>query len=88
MTYYLIYLALINLFTFFLYAADKRRARRGAWRVPEKALLGFSLLGGAVGGLAAMQCFRHKTKHFYFYAVNVFGILLHAAITVLLLRAI
>lgn len=88
MTYYLIYLSLINIYTFILYADDKRRARRGAWRVPERALLGSSLLGGALGGLFAMQCFRHKTKHFYFYAVNVFGILLHAAITVLLLRAI
>ncbi|MBR2465139.1 MAG: DUF1294 domain-containing protein [Clostridia bacterium] len=88
MTYYLIYLALMNLFTFALYAADKHRAKRGAWRVPERALLGFSLLGGAVGGLAAMQYFRHKTRHFYFYAVNVCGILLHAAIIFLLLRAI
>ena len=87
MTYYLIYLALINLFTFVLYAADKLRARRGAWRVPERALLGFSLLGGALGGLCAMQHFRHKTRHFYFYAVNVCGILLHAAIIFLLLRA-
>ena len=28
----LIYLALINLVTFFVYGADKRRARQGKWR--------------------------------------------------------
>ena len=85
-SYYLFYLLLLNLFTFLLYGADKRRAQRGAWRVPEKALLGCSLFGGAVGGIAAMRCFRHKTKHWYFYFVNAVGILLHAAILVLLLR--
>ena len=84
--YYSLYLLLLNLFTFVIYAADKRRARQGEWRVPEKALLGCSLFGGAVGGIAAMRCFRHKTKHWYFYFVNVVGILLHATILVLLLR--
>ena len=34
----LIYLALINLTTFIIYGADKRRARQGKWRVPEKTL--------------------------------------------------
>ena len=34
----LVYLVLINLVTFFVYGADKRRARQGKWRVPEKTL--------------------------------------------------
>lgn len=83
--YFLIYLAALSLLTFILYGADKGRARRGAWRIPEKALLGSSLIGGAVGGLIAMQLFRHKTRHWYFYAVNILGILLHAAIAYFLL---
>lgn len=84
MPYYLICLLLINLVTFILYGTDKHRAKRNAWRIPEKSLLGFSLLGGAVGGLLAMQLFRHKTRHRYFYFINVLGILLHVGIFYLL----
>ena len=29
----------MNIFTFSLYGADKRKARRGAWRISEKTLL-------------------------------------------------
>lgn len=42
------------------------RARRGAWRVPEKTLFLLPLLGGSVGALLGMRVFRHKTKHWYF----------------------
>ena len=62
----LAYLALVNLLTFILYGVDKRKAQKGAWRVPEKTLLLLPLLGGSVGGILGMQTFRHKTKHWYF----------------------
>ena len=62
----LAYLALVNLLTFVLYGVDKRKAQKGAWRVPEKTLLLLPLLGGSVGGILGMQTFRHKTKHWYF----------------------
>ena len=62
----LIYLALINLTTFIIYGADKRRARQGKWRVPEKTLFLLPLLGGSIGALLGMRTFRHKTKHWYF----------------------
>ena len=61
-----VWLIAINLVTFAVYGADKRRARRGAWRVPEKTLFLLPLLGGSVGALLGMQVFRHKTKHWYF----------------------
>ena len=62
MTALIAYLACINLFTFFLFYLDKRRARRGAWRIPEKMLLGFCAAGGAAGGLLAMHVTHHKTR--------------------------
>lgn len=61
-----VWLIAINLVTFAVYGADKRRARRGAWRIPEKTLFLLPLLGGSVGALLGMRVFRHKTKHWYF----------------------
>ena len=70
----LLLFAILSLLAFILYGADKRRARQGLWRISEKTLLLTSFLGGALGGLAAMQLFRHKTRHWYFYAVNFLGL--------------
>ena len=66
--------AFVSLIAFILYGADKSKARRRAWRIPERVLLGFSFFGGAVGGLLGMNLFRHKTKHWYFWAVNFLGL--------------
>lgn len=60
------YLVLMNLAAFGAYGADKRRARRGRWRVPERTLFLLPLLGGSIGALLGMRTFRHKTKHWYF----------------------
>lgn len=57
------WLALMSLALFFLMGIDKRRARRGRWRVPEKSLFLLALLGGACGGWLGMRAFHHKTKH-------------------------
>ena len=65
-TVLLIWLAVINLLTFIVYGADKRRARKGKWRVPEKTLFLLPLLGGSIGALLGMRVFHHKTKHWYF----------------------
>lgn len=80
------YLILIGLVTTFSYGADKKRAINGQRRIPEKTLLMLSLFGGAPFGLLAMVLFRHKTKkeHWYFTAINLFGIILHATIFVVL----
>ncbi len=78
--YYFYYILALSLLTFILYGTDKWRAAHGRWRISEKALLLSSLLGGAVGGFLAMQLFRHKTKHWYFTAVNLFAIFLHLAL--------
>ena len=61
-----LYLLAVNVAAFLLMGADKGRARRGAWRVPERSLFLPVLLGGALGGVLGMQVFRHKTRHWYF----------------------
>lgn len=62
----IIYLSTINLFAFTLMGIDKERARKGAWRIPEKHLFLSVILGGSIGGILGMRFFRHKTKHWYF----------------------
>lgn len=80
MTYLVMYLAVIasmSIIAFFTYMADKQKAKKGMWRIKESVLLGLGMFGGAVGALLAMNLFRHKTKHWYFWAVNVFALLVH-----------
>ena len=61
-----LYLLAVNLAAFVLMGADKRKARRGAWRISERALFLPALLGGALGGVLGMRTFHHKTRHWYF----------------------
>ncbi len=61
-----IYLLIINLAGFILMGIDKARAKRHAWRIPEKTLFLTSILGGSIGTWAGMYLFHHKTKHWYF----------------------
>ena len=65
-SYLLVLLAVMSVFLFAMMGMDKEKARRGTWRIPEKTLFVFALLGGAVGGTAGMFLFRHKTKHVSF----------------------
>lgn len=57
------YLGAMNLIAFAAMGVDKSKAKRGAWRVPEKTLFLLSFIGGSIGALAGMYTFRHKTKH-------------------------
>ena len=76
--------AVISLIAFVLYFADKKKAQKNKWRIKEATLLGFGFFGGAIGALLAMKIFRHKTKHWYFYAVNVLGLAWQIALPVYL----
>lgn len=62
----LIWLIAVNGATFALYGIDKRQAKKGRWRIPERTLLLLPLLGGSVGGILGMAVFHHKTRHWYF----------------------
>ena len=56
----------LSLALFVTMGMDKRFAKTGHRRVPEKRLFLLALLFGASGGLLGMYAFRHKTKHWYF----------------------
>ncbi len=81
---YLIIVGIISLITFVLYAIDKHNARHRRRRISEKVLLGLAIFGGGVGGLLAMLILHHKTRHFYFWAINLMGIVLTVALPLLL----
>ena len=59
-------LAVLNLTSFGLMAYDKRCAKAGKWRVPEKTLFLAAACFGGLGGVLGMTLCRHKTKHWYF----------------------
>ena len=59
-------LVILNVLSFGLMAYDKRCAKAGKWRVPEKTLLLATACFGGLGGVLGMTLCRHKTQHWYF----------------------
>ncbi|MBQ3134733.1 MAG: DUF1294 domain-containing protein [Oscillospiraceae bacterium] len=59
----LVWLVLINLTAFVCMGVDKRRARHRKARIPERTLFLLATLGGTLGILLGVKCFRHKTQH-------------------------
>ena len=66
MKWALLWVLALSLADFALMGVDKRRAKRGAWRVKERTFFLLALLGGSPGALLGMWTFRHKTRHWYF----------------------
>ena len=84
--YIIFYYVLINAAAFLLFAADKRRAVRQKWRIPERTLLLSAFLGGGAGALLAMQICHHKTKKKRFTILVPLFLLLHPAVWFLILH--
>ena len=57
----------VNLAAFAAMGVDKRRARKGRWRVRERTLWLLAVCFGALGGTLGMWYFRHKTRHAAFF---------------------
>lgn len=57
------YYVAVNFILWGMMKYDKQQARHHGRRIPEKRLLTLGMIGGAFGGIAGMQMFRHKTKH-------------------------
>lgn len=51
------------LVSFCQFGIDKKRARQGQWRIPEKTLWITAALGGSAGAWLGMYVFHHKTRH-------------------------
>ena len=62
-----------NVIIFIIYGIDKFKARRGAWRIPEKILLTIALVCGGFGSWFAGITFHHKTRKWYFKTVWFLG---------------
>ena len=82
--YYIIYLCVMSVVAFAMYGIDKRKARKKAWRTPEKTLILMMWLGGAYGAFLGMYVFRHKTQKWYFWLNGVLSFLLHTSAVILL----
>ncbi len=54
--------AVLSVVTFIVFASDKRAARRGRRRVPERTLHALELACGWPGALLAMRLLRHKSS--------------------------
>lgn len=62
--------AFVSLGTFIAFGIDKRRARLGARRIPERTLHLMELAGGWPGALIGMQLFRHKRRKARYFIVT------------------
>ncbi|MDY4582342.1 MAG: DUF1294 domain-containing protein [Candidatus Faecousia sp.] len=60
---FFVYLLIVNALGFVLMLADKRKARKKKWRIPESTLMLVALIGGSIGCLSGMYLFRHKARH-------------------------
>lgn len=65
------YLLVVNFASAYLMYADKQRAIKKTWRVPESNLLFLCLAGGFLGTFCVMKYARHKTQHWQFHAAVI-----------------
>jgi uncharacterized membrane protein YsdA (DUF1294 family) len=66
MEFFILYLCIVNALGFAVMLADKRKAIKKQWRIPERTLIGVALIGGSLGSLLGMYICRHKTQHAVF----------------------
>ncbi len=83
----IVLLVIANVNAFLIMAYDKKRAREGKWRVPEKKLFLVAGLFGGFGATLGMVVMDHKTKHWYFVLFFPLMMILQAVILFLFFRA-
>lgn len=80
MEFFYFYVAAMSFIALCSYAADKFKAKTGAWRTKEALLLSLGFFGGAPGALLGMLLFNHKTTRVKFWTANLLGALILAAV--------
>ena len=66
------------IYMFSMMGYDKKQAKRGNWRIPERRLLTIGLVGGGLGGLMGQKKFHHKTQKPVFalcYSIGVIAMI-------------
>lgn len=86
MKYLYLYLIIVNAAGLLSMLVDKQKARKDAWRIPERTLVTIAAMGGSLGSFLGMQLFRHKTKHAKFYIGIPTLLALHVLLLMLLYR--
>lgn len=73
-TILLYFIIIINILSFLAFGIDKRKAKKGQWRIKESTLFLLSIFGGSLGAMLGMKVFHHKTKHksFTFFIPAIF----------------
>lgn len=66
-------LIVLNVIVFMMYGSDKRKAKKDAWRTPERTLILSGLLA-PWGALSGMYVFRHKTQKNNFKVIWLFAV--------------
>ena len=77
----------MNFAAFLAFAIDKRKAIKHKYRIPEKTLFVFALLGGSFGALLGMYVCRHKTRVWYFVVGIPVILILQIAVIIYLMTS-
>lgn len=83
---FFVYLAVINIITFFAFGLDKFAATQGNRRTPEKKLWFLSAIGGSLGAISAMEFFAHKRRKVSFYGFVFLCFILHLFLIMFILQ--
>ena len=61
-----LYFALISIIASAVTIADKQKAKKGTWWIPEATLFWLAAFGGSAAMYLTMHLIRHKTRHIQF----------------------
>lgn len=81
------YFVFVNLLGFAMMGIDKKKAIKGAFRIPEATLFMVAIIGGSIGSILGMYTFRHKTRHLQFVYGMPAILIIQLILLFLLLRA-